>query len=67
MPGKRTHLQVIPQQNTQNPTNFRLQTYEKNWGTFLMTPHGHRFSSRNNLANLGSFAEVSVPVGSIIP
>ena len=26
-----------------------------------------RFNSRNNFANLGSFAKVSVPVGSIIP
>ena len=28
---------------------------------------GVDFSSRNNFANLGSFATVSVPVGSIIP
>ena len=33
-----------------------------------MTPHGTgvNFISRNNIANLGSFAKISVPVESII-
>ena len=39
---KITHLQVIQQQSTQNITNLRLQTYEKNQWTFLMTTIGRR-------------------------
>ena len=64
MPGKCTHLhlQVIPQQSTQNTANLPLQTYEKKQWTL-----GIDFSSGNNFANSGSFAKVSVSVGSIIP
>ena len=47
MAGKNTHLQVISQQNTQNPAKLPLQTCEKN---------------HNNFANSGSFAKDSVPV-----
>ena len=48
MVGKRTRLQVIPQQSTQNTANLPLQTYEK--------------KPRNNFKNSGSFAKVSIPV-----
>ena len=51
---KSTYLQVIPRQSTQNRHN--------QW-TFLMTPHWRR----NNFTNLGSFAKVFIPLGSIIP
>ena len=59
---KGTHLAVIPQQNTQNTANLPLQTYEKNQWTFLLFNTGVDFSLRNNFANSGSFAKVSVPV-----
>ena len=62
MLGKSTHLQVIPQQSTQNTANLPLQTYEKNQRTFFMFNTGVGFSLRNNFANSGSFAKVSVPV-----
>ena len=64
MVGKSTHLQVIPQQSTQNTANLPLQTYEKNQLTFFIVQHGlqHDFSTCNNFANSGSFAKISVPV-----
>ena len=34
---------------------------------FLLFNTGVNFSSRNSFANLGSFAKISVPVGSITP
>ena len=61
-----THLQVISPQSIQNTTDLRLQAYEKPVN-FLITPHGVCFSFRNNLTNLASFAEVSVPIESITP
>ena len=36
MPGKRTHLQVVPKQSTQNTENLLLQTREKNQWTFII-------------------------------
>ena len=54
---KVTHLHVIPQQSTQNTTNLRLQTYEKNQWNFLLFNTGVDFSSRNNFANLVSFCK----------
>ena len=36
-------------------------------GPFLLYDASVNFSSRNNFANLGCLAKVSVPVGSIIP
>ena len=36
-------------------------------GLFILYRTGVGFSSRNNFANLGSFAKVSIPVQSIIP
>ena len=65
MLGKSTHLQIVPQQSTQNTTESRLQTYEENQKTFLMTPTGRGgvdFCSCNNFANLGSFAKAFVPI-----
>ena len=35
MLGKMIHLQVIPQQSTQNATNLRLQTNKKKWLAFF--------------------------------
>ena len=62
MVGKSTHLQVISQQSTHNTANLPLQTYEKNQWTFLLFNTGDDFSRRNNFANSGPFAKVSVPV-----
>ena len=66
MVGKSTHLQVISQQSTQNTANLPLQSYEKNQWTFFVVQHGRQLnvqlSVRNNFANSGSFAQVSVPV-----
>ena len=39
----------------------------KTGGRFLLYGAGVNFISRNNFANLGSFAKVSVPGRSIIP
>ena len=62
MLGKSTHLQVIPQQSTQNTANLPLQTFENNQRTFLLFNTGVDFSLRNNFANSGSFPKVSVRV-----
>ena len=67
MLGKISHLQVVRQQCTQNTANLRLQTYEKISRSFPLYDTGVDFSLRINNANLGSFAKVSVPVGSVIP
>ena len=67
MLGKSTHLHVIPQQSTQN-TILPLQTCKnKPVDFFLLYNTGVDFSYRNNFANLGSLAKVSVPVQFIIP
>ena len=42
MVGKSAHLQVIPQQSTQNTANLPLQTRDKNQGTFFITQRGGR-------------------------
>ena len=39
---KSAHLQVIPQQSTQNTANLPLQTYDKNHWTFFIVQHGRR-------------------------
>ena len=62
MPGKSTHLQVIPQQNIQNFAISDMQ--EKLADFFLLYDTGVEFSSRNNFANLGSFAKFFVSVES---
>ena len=59
---KSTHLQVIPQQSTQNTARLPLQTCEKSQQSFLLYNTGVAFSLRNNFADLGSFAKVSVLV-----
>ena len=66
MLGKSTHLQVIPQQSTQNSKFAITDIQEKPAVHFLLNDTGVGFSSRNNFANLGSFSKVSVPVESII-
>ena len=44
-------------------SNLRLQTYNKNQWTFLITTtRGVDFSSRNNFPNLGSSAKAFIPV-----
>ena len=67
MLGKSTHLAVISQQSTQNTANLPLQTCEKTSGLFLSHDTDAGFSSRNNFANLGSFAKVSFSVESMNP
>ena len=62
MVGESTHLQVIPQKNTQNVANLPLQTCDNIQWTFFVVRH-----ERNNFANLGSFAKVSVPLQFTIP
>ena len=62
MVGKSARLQVIPQQSTQNTANLPLQTYEKTGELFLLLNTGVEFSLRNNYANSGSFAKVSITV-----
>ena len=62
MVGKSARLAVIPQQSTQNTANLPLQTYEKTSELFLLFNTGADFSLRNNFANSGSCAKVSVPV-----
>ena len=39
---KSAHLQVIPQQSTQNTANLALQAYEKNQWTFFIVQHGRQ-------------------------
>ena len=66
MPVKGAHLQVIPQQSTQNITNLRLQTYEKNqWTFFNDTARASTFAPAVILT--WDIAKVSVPVSYIIP
>ena len=62
MVGKSAFLQVIPQQSTQNTTNLSLHTYEKDRWTFFLFNTGVDVSLRNNFANSGFVAKVSVPV-----
>ena len=50
---------------TQQICHYRY--VRKTSGLFLLRDMGAGSSSRNYFANLGSFAKVSVPVGSIIP
>ena len=67
MPGKSTHLQVIPQQNTQKQQTCGYRHTTKNSGNCYWHRTGAYFSPSNNFANLGFFAKISVPAGSIIP
>ena len=67
MVGKSTLLQVTPQKSTQNAANLQLQTCEKNQWSFLVVRRERRLNPRNNLANLGSFAKVSVLLQFLIP
>ena len=60
MPGKSTHLQVIPQQIIQKQQTCGYRHTRKASELFY-------FSSRNNFVNLGSFANLPVLVGSMIP
>ena len=39
--GYSSHLQVIPQQSTQNTANLPLQTYEENQPAFFFVQHKH--------------------------
>ena len=61
MVGKCTRLQVISQQSTQNTANFPLHV-RKTRELFSSFNTGVNFSLRNNFANSGSFAKVSIPV-----
>ena len=67
MLGKSTHLQVISQQSTQTQQICHYRHARKTSELFLLHNTGIDFSSRNNVANLGSFAKVSAPDQSIIP
>ena len=63
MVGKSTHLQVIPQKK--KPKTQQICYYKHTRKTselFLLFNTGVDFSLRNNFANSGSFAKVSVPV-----
>ena len=51
---KSTHLQVIPQQSTQNTTNLG----EKPVFVFIVYNTGFDVISSNSFANIGSFAKV---------
>ena len=63
MVGKSTHLQVIPQQCAQKHSKFAITDIrEKPVNFFLLFNTGVDFGLRNNFANSGSFAKVSVPV-----
>ena len=63
MVGKSAHLQVIPPQSNQKLSNFFITDIRKKTSElFLLFNTGVDFSLRNNFANSGSFAKVSVPV-----
>ena len=64
MVGKSTHLSRSKAPKTQQICHYRHAT--KTNGLFLLHSAGVNFSDRNNFANLGSFAKVSVPVQFII-
>ena len=66
MPGKSTHLHVIPQQSTQKQQTCSYG-HDKKQQTFFTDTARAPTSSRNNFGNLRFFAKVSFPVGSIIP
>ena len=67
MLGKSAHLQVIPQQAPKTQQICHYRHAGKTSELLLLYNTGVDSSTRNNLANLGSFAKVSVPVHSIIP
>ena len=60
-------VQVIPQQSTEKRQIYAYRHARKASGLFGWHRTGVDFISRNNFTNLGSFAEVSVLVQSIIP
>ena len=55
-------MQVIPQQSTQTHQTCHYRHATKTSGLFLLFNTGADFSLRNNFANSGSFAKVSVLV-----
>ena len=61
MVEKSIHLQIIPQQSTQN-SKFGITYIRKNQWTFLLFNTSFDFSSSNNFANSDSFAKVFVSV-----
>ena len=63
MVGKCTHFQVIQKQSKFAITDVR----QKPGDSILLYDTGVGFNSRNNFANLGSFAKFSIPVQFIIP
>ena len=67
MQWKSTHWQAIPPQSTQTQQTRGYRHTTNTSGLFLSRDTGIGFSFRNIVANLGSFAKVPVPVGSIIP
>ena len=62
MVGKSARLAVIPQQSTQNSKFAITDIREKNSELFLLFNTSVDFSLRNNFANSGFCAKVSVPV-----
>ena len=60
MPGKSTHLKVIPQQSTHKHNKLAV-TDTKKPVDILMAPHERRLQIPQ-----GAFVKVSVPVGSIL-
>ena len=67
MPEKAPIYKLSRSKAPKNTADLPLQTYEKNQWTFILYDTAVDFSSRNNSANLDSFAKVSIPVGSISP
>ena len=62
MLGKSAHLQVIPQQAPKTQQICHYRHTRKTSELFLLFNAGVDFNLRNNLANSGSFAKVSIPV-----
>ena len=63
MVGKSTHLQVIPAAKHPKHSKFAIADIrEKTSELFLLFNTGVDSSLRNNFANSGSFAKVSIPV-----
>ena len=65
---KKAPIYKLSRSKSPKPQQIRHSRHtRKISGLFLLCNTGVDFSSRNNLANLGSFAKVSVPVQFIIP
>ena len=68
--NRNIHARIYKLSSSKAPKTQQICQYShgrKASGPFLLYDTGVGFSSHNNFANLGSFAKVSVPVGSIIP